>query len=146
MARLGDLAVGAVAAQRGEVAYLARRLAHNGVDVDKERQRLDEISHTVILLARGGVAAGRSLFNQQMAALTSLDPTSTLARGYAIVTNRRSGRVVRRTEQAPGGDPLDVQVSDGTFAAVAEGVALGRARRRRPVPAEQMLLLPPARG
>lgn len=146
VARLGDLVAGAVAAQRGEVAYLARRLAHNGVDIDRERQRLDDISHTVTLLARGGVAAGRSLFNQQMAALTSLDPTSTLARGYAIVTNRRSGRVVRRTEQAQGGDPLDVQVSDGTFAAVAEGVALGRPRRRRPVAAEQMLLLPPARG
>ncbi len=134
-----------VAAQRGEVQYLLRRVGHARIDVDRERQRLDDLCHTALLLVRSATAAERGRFSQRCASLASLDPTRTLDRGYAIVQNRSSGEVVRRRGQAKGGDQLSVQVSDGLFAAVVEGVALARSRRRKPVPQEQLLLLPPAR-
>ncbi|MSQ27210.1 MAG: exodeoxyribonuclease VII large subunit [Dehalococcoidia bacterium] len=135
-----------VANQRNEVLYLLRRIGHARIDIDRERQRLDDTCRTALLLVRSATATARSRYSQRLAALGSLDPTRTLERGYAIVQNRSTGgEVVRRTLQAKGGDRLTIQVSDGLFPAVAEGVGLARARRRKMVAQEQLLLLPPAR-
>ncbi|MEK7217368.1 MAG: exodeoxyribonuclease VII large subunit [Chloroflexota bacterium] len=135
-----------MANQRNEVGYLLRRIGHARIDVDRERQRLDDTCRTALLLVRSATATARSRYSQRLAALGSLDPTRTLERGYAIVQNRSTGgEVVRRTLQAKGGDRLTIQVSDGLFPAVAEGVALARTRRRKAVAPEQLLLLPPAR-
>jgi exodeoxyribonuclease VII large subunit len=46
--------------------------------------------------------------------LDGLNPQSVLRRGYAIV-ERTDGVLVQSTSQVSPGDPLNVQVSDGSF-------------------------------
>jgi exodeoxyribonuclease VII large subunit len=46
--------------------------------------------------------------------LNALNPAAVLQRGYAIVTNQ-AGQAISRLGQVSGGEPLNVQVSDGEF-------------------------------
>jgi exodeoxyribonuclease VII large subunit len=46
--------------------------------------------------------------------LESLNPIAVLRRGFAVVSHP-DGRVVRSVQQVKPGDPLDVQVSNGSF-------------------------------
>jgi exodeoxyribonuclease VII large subunit len=89
-----------VSRKRGEVAVLmecaARRLSSA---IEEPRRRL-------------GLVQGK---------LSTLDPTSVLARGYAIVLHRSSGTAVRSAGEAMPGERLDIRVSDGIFGATVEG-------------------------
>jgi exodeoxyribonuclease VII large subunit len=54
------------------------------------------------------------------AALRTLSPASTLARGYAIA-HLADGVIVRDAEQAASGTPVIITVGRGSFAARSEG-------------------------
>jgi len=75
--------------------------------------------------ARAGIAArgSRLRFSLTVMAgkLSALDPKAVLARGFAIAVDRRTGKAVRSVTEARPGQPIDVQVSDGSFGAVVEG-------------------------
>jgi exonuclease VII large subunit len=49
--------------------------------------------------------------------LRAVGPPAVMARGYAVVRQRRTGIVVRSVEQARAGDELDIRVYDGEFPA-----------------------------
>jgi len=89
-----------VSGKRGEIAVLAGR-ARAGIDARESRLRS---SLTVL--------AGK---------LSALDPKAVLTRGYAIAVDRRTGRAVRSAASTRPGQPIDVQVADGSFGAVVEG-------------------------
>ncbi len=127
-------------ASRDEVQLAMRRLLQTRIDIDRERQRVDDLTRTALLLSRSVMVASRAQINQQLAVLASLDPLRTLERGYAVVHNRQTGGVVAKRAQVRSGDSLNVQVSDGSFNAVAEGVVSGRPRKPRVVPQEQLTL------
>ncbi len=52
-----------------------------------------------------------------MLQLRSLNPNSTLARGYAVVQLRDGKQAITSTAQIKGKDKLDVHVKDGKFPA-----------------------------
>lgn len=83
----------------------------------------------------------RSMIDQRRQRLESLtkllDAVSyrnVLDRGFAVVTDAE-GRIVKQTAQVKPGDPLHVQVSDGTIG-VTVGGAPGARKRVRPPPGE----------
>ena len=60
----------------------------------------------------------RAALTQAGGRLRALSPRSTLERGYAIV--RREGELVRSAEAVSPGDPIAVEVADGSFGALVE--------------------------
>jgi len=89
-----------VSGKRGEVAVLLARAARQA---DALRARPRE---------RLRIGLGK---------LSALDPRAVLSRGYAIASRRSTGLAVRSVSETVPGEPLDIQVSDGTFGAVVEG-------------------------
>jgi exodeoxyribonuclease VII large subunit len=88
-----------ISAQRGDVAVHASRVIAGS---DSRRRRL------------------RSSFDVLSGKLAVLDPKAVLTRGYAIALARTTGKAIRSVADVRPGGFLDIQVSDGTFGAVAE--------------------------
>lgn len=125
--RLGD--------ERAALHAHVRSVERAAPDVDRERQRVDE-------LARRGVAAGERAHRLAVQGvggcvwrLKALDPFATLDRGYALV--QRRGVVLSSVADAHPGDAIDVRVRDGTFGAQVAGGAVRNRRPRRRVPDAQ---------
>ena len=89
--------------------------------IQSDRQRLDELGHRVHSTQSHLLALHTSILGGWRQRLAALNPLEVLNRGYAIVTLRSSGAVVRRVEQARGG--ISVRVSDGSFDAEVPGHA-----------------------
>jgi len=115
--------MGAIIEQkRWQVQVLARALVHLSprAALDNNRQRVD------VLLARLEQAGQRRLERQRgrlavaQAGLTAVSPLATLSRGYAIVRDRTTARIVRSVEAVAGGDKITIQVADGDFNATVE--------------------------
>jgi len=105
---------------RGEVRNLGSRLTTAAIRlppamiriVDQRRQRLESISKL----------------------LDAVSYKNVLDRGFAVVTDF-DGRIVKHTAQVKPGDPLHVQVADGTIG-VTVGGAPGVRKRVKPPPGE----------
>ncbi|MBM3122117.1 MAG: exodeoxyribonuclease VII large subunit [Chloroflexi bacterium] len=120
--RLGDALGRQLRHRRGalEALHLRLRLASPRAQVAGARQRLDD------LLARAGTATTarmrlmRSAVDGLAQTLRAVGPAAVLARGYAVVSLRPAGEVVRSTGQVRPGAALEVRVSDGVFPARSE--------------------------
>ena len=54
--------------------------------------------------------------------LSSLGIEATLARGYAVVTNRFTGEILREASALTVGEVLDIRLYDGGFSAEVVGI------------------------
>src|SRR3990172_3358162 len=118
-------------AARAEVRQDALRMERAAPDINRERQRTDELTRQalgVVDLALRGYHKGLHGFPL---ALRSLDPYATLQRGYALV--QRNGHVVDTVSDLTVGERLNVRVRDGDFPVrVDSGAPVpDRARRRK---------------
>ncbi len=95
--KLEQAASASIKAHRNELLYVATELGH--------------AMQAKIAYARSRLASGEQL-------LQALDPRAVLRRGYAIV--RRDGKVIRHTSDARKGGIVNIEISDGSFTAVAE--------------------------
>jgi exodeoxyribonuclease VII large subunit len=86
-------------------------------DVGRQQERIVSLlrhaSTAITSTVQTPAASVQSLANQ----LGSLDPRSTLARGYAVVQVRDGKQAVTSTTQVKGKERLDVYVKDGKFPA-----------------------------
>jgi exodeoxyribonuclease VII large subunit len=90
----------------------------------EDRRQVEELARRAARTMAHRLALTRAESEGQAARLATLDPRATLRRGYAIVTDPTTGGVVSQTQQAKVGQPLSVQVADGSF-----DVTVGRQRR-----------------
>jgi exodeoxyribonuclease VII large subunit len=81
------------------------------------RQKLDDLLRRSVAAIRHDLALRRTAISGLSQTLAAVGPPAVLARGYAVVTRASDKKVVRRTDQVSHGDRIDVQVSDGSFAA-----------------------------
>ena len=84
-------------------------------------RRSERLAHSRERLRRAPallVERRRAALTQSGGRLRALSPKSTLERGYAIV--RREGELVRSAEAVSPGDPIAVEVADGSFGARVE--------------------------
>jgi exodeoxyribonuclease VII large subunit len=86
----------------------ARRIRNDSQRVDEFGRRIDTTAHQWLALH------GETLQGWKKR-LEALSPLSVLGRGYAVVTRRSDGAVVRKVVQAR--DRIGVRVSDGSFEA-----------------------------
>ena len=84
--------------------------------LDRRRQNLDDLRQRMSKTQRHRLNLLRGHLVGLALRLHTLNPESTLKRGYAIVSRRDTGAVVTRAAQVSSGDPIEVRVSDGQFA------------------------------
>jgi exodeoxyribonuclease VII large subunit len=99
---------------------LKLRLSSPRAQVVGARQRLDDLGGRALAAVSGGVQLHRVAVGGLIQTLRAVGPTAVLERGYAVVSLRASGRIVRSRKQVPRATELEVRVADGTFPARAE--------------------------
>jgi exodeoxyribonuclease VII large subunit len=116
---------------RAAVAETARRSERALPDVNRERQRADELTRAGLGAVESRVRHFQKGLHGFHLALRSLDPYAVLQRGYALV--QRNGHVVESVADTTVGERLNVRVRDGDFhVRVDSGAPVpDRARRRK---------------
>jgi exodeoxyribonuclease VII large subunit len=89
------------------------RIADARQSIDMVLQRMHRLLSSELKL-RSSSVSGLSQ------TLRAIGPTAVLERGYALITRKEDGAVVRSVDQIENGDALNVQVQDGTFLANVE--------------------------
>jgi exodeoxyribonuclease VII large subunit len=112
MASAAREAVGSGAAR---VDSAIGRLRRSGPDVGALAHRVRLTAQTLQSCAEREVAAERSRLESASATLSALDPRATLKRGFAIVQDAQSRKVVSSVRKVKPGARLQVSVSDGPF-------------------------------
>ncbi|NOZ28149.1 MAG: exodeoxyribonuclease VII large subunit [Chloroflexi bacterium] len=93
-----------------------RRASPLAVIADR-RQRVDELARALQTQFLHGLELRRARVEGMRARLEGLSPVGVLQRGYAIVRQVDSGRIVRSVREAVPGLGLRVRVADGEFGA-----------------------------
>ncbi|MCJ7824930.1 MAG: exodeoxyribonuclease VII large subunit [Anaerolineales bacterium] len=93
------------------------KLASPRAHVASKQQRLDEFIYRAGNAIQHRMALSRAAITGLQSNLHAVGPSTILARGYAVVTLVENGQVVRSITQVSPGDPLQIQVQDGTFVA-----------------------------
>lgn len=88
--------------------------------IENRRQHIDDLAHRLATSVVQSLALDRANLDGAARHLAALDPTATLARGYAIVEDKATGRVVKRKADAAGRKGIRVRVSDGEFDATTD--------------------------
>lgn len=105
-----------LAADRARVTALVRRLERAARERLGRARRAVEGADHALRAARHVVVPGRRAEVASLAAtLDALSPLRVLDRGYAIALSERTGKAVRKREDARPGDVLDVRVVDGAI-------------------------------
>jgi len=99
---------------------LKLRLSSPRAQAANARQRLDDLGTRALVAVGSGVQLRRVAVGGLIQTLKAVGPTAVLERGYAVVSLKTSGRIVRKRQQAQPGTELEVRVADGTFPARAE--------------------------
>jgi exodeoxyribonuclease VII large subunit len=111
------------------LAYARQSLAARSERLDRAapwnrisaaRQEVDELLGRAQMRLGYQIALRRERLEGLRARLEGLSPQATLERGYALVRDRRTGRLVTRVGQVRGGDGLAVRVRDGEFGATVD--------------------------
>ncbi len=104
-----------LAAEAGRVDRAAARMQHAAPRPAEQRQTLLQLATLMAAgLQREHTARASSLETVE-ARLSTLDPRATLARGFAIVQQAKSRKVVSSVRKVRPGDRLAVSVADGAF-------------------------------
>ena len=88
--------------------------------IKNNRQRVDELTHQLTTRVRQLVVFKRETLNGALRHLAALNPEATLARGYAIVQEKHTGRIVKKKSQVAGRQEIRIRVSDGEFEATTK--------------------------
>ncbi|HEY8491215.1 MAG TPA: exodeoxyribonuclease VII large subunit [Dehalococcoidia bacterium] len=89
-------------------------------DLEVMRTRVEELATAAAERLERGLHRQRERVEARALQLHALDPRQTLARGYAVVQDRESGRIISRRADAAPGRRLGITVSDGPFDARVE--------------------------
>ena len=86
--------------------------------VERRRERIDQVHGRLRRAPALAVERKRATLEHAAGRLRALSPRATLERGYAIV--RREGELVRSSGRVSPGDPIAIEVADGSFGARVE--------------------------
>ncbi|MGD8633860.1 MAG: exodeoxyribonuclease VII large subunit [Anaerolineales bacterium] len=103
--------------KRASLQALQTRLASASprARIENARQRMDEFWRRMQLALKHELVVQRQRVSGLDHTLRAVSPGEILTRGYAIVTKKEQGIVVRSIEQVDDGDRIHVQVHDGDF-------------------------------
>ncbi|MGE0059987.1 MAG: exodeoxyribonuclease VII large subunit [Dehalococcoidia bacterium] len=134
---VGNTMVRRMTRERDLVSALMNRAERGSIDLNRQRQRIDDFERRALHAVRSGYRDRVAAVHRCNGQLDALNPNATLSRGYAVV--HKAGSVISSITDVSTGDALVIKVADGGFAARAEG---GATRRR----ARQQLAVPNGRN
>ncbi|MCX7013077.1 MAG: exodeoxyribonuclease VII large subunit, partial [Candidatus Sumerlaeota bacterium] len=82
------------------------------------RQRVDDLAARLVELAADAARENRRRLEMLQARLEALNPRAVLARGFAIVSRVRDGRVIYKPAQARLGEHVRIELHEGRLRAV----------------------------
>ena len=109
----GDLERGDGSLARARMRLLAQ---HPAARLARDAERAANLGERLRAGARRGVERRAARVAELARTLHAVSPLATLDRGYAILFERASGRIVRTVAQAPAGAALRARVADGMIA------------------------------
>ena len=114
-----------IAANRATLQSLAQELRAlerlaPATRLRSQRQQVDALAARAERAQAAGLTLRRSRLDALAGRLASLNPRATLARGYAVVAEGDTGRLVRSPEGLRPGQPLRVTVEKGDIAVNVE--------------------------
>lgn len=112
---LNDLAMRRSALERVRASWVLRR---EGMLLSGQRQALEEAVQRLSRAVAGIVEPRANQLRLLSSRLDSSSPLKTLSRGFSIVTEASTGRLVVSAGQVSPGDRIAVRVSDGAFDAI----------------------------
>jgi len=115
IAALTEAIAGSLRARRDQVLQLAGRLRPPRAEV--RRRELELLEERLVLAGARAVEANRQRLAALAAQLDSLSPLRVLERGYAVVTDTRSGRAVVDAAAVEVGDELEIRLNRGRLRA-----------------------------
>lgn len=98
----------------------ALRLLSPRADVMRHQQRLADLSQRLERGMIGQLTVSRGQFENQSNRLQAANPTTILARGYAIVYRADSGAQISSAADVESGAHLNIQLHDGNLSAQAD--------------------------
>jgi exodeoxyribonuclease VII large subunit len=113
---------------RGGVDGLMARAQRGAADVDRVRQRIDDLLQRTFRAVQAQERQRRDHLRRCQAQLAALDPQATLDRGYAVV--HKAGSVVSSISAVGIGDSLIIKVADGGFPARVDAPGQRRTRSK----------------
>ena len=113
-----------IAVRTRRVRDLSARLRHPARSLADRRRRRDELARRLEEALRRRMVTATTRLDALERRLHALSPVAVLGRGYAIV--RGPGGVVTDPAQVRPGDPLEVRVAAGAFAARVDAADRGR--------------------
>ncbi|MBI3913712.1 MAG: exodeoxyribonuclease VII large subunit [Chloroflexi bacterium] len=119
--RIAQIARERLGEARGELARQMDALERNSpaARVAADRQRVDEWTRRLALGAAQLIAVKRGALAGAARQLSALNPDATLARGYAIVREKKSQRVVKQLPKTE--TEILIRIRTGEFEAVTRG-------------------------
>ena len=120
--RLAQMAQEKISDARVQLSQMVYALERHSPQarIENDRQRIDELTHRLGTHSRQLISLKRETLNGAMRQLATLNPEATLARGYAIVREKETGRVVKHKSQVAGRKDIRVRVHDGEFDATTK--------------------------
>jgi exodeoxyribonuclease VII large subunit len=118
-ARIGRLGQRAVEDRAQSLDWLSRRLAQASPAAVVERSiaRLANLQQRLVISARGTVSGMSHRLELAMRGLHSVSPLATLDRGYAIVEDASTGKVLLKASDAAPGDTIRARLAEGELTA-----------------------------
>jgi len=115
VARMASSAINLILEKRSVLSSLVSQLRYVSPErrIQSEAQRVDELSRHMFSSLIHRIQLQSSHIKGMTRRLEALSPLAVLARGYAVVTRKKDGRVVTRVSLAS--DEMKVRVSDGEF-------------------------------
>lgn len=110
------------ARQRLRALATRRVLTHPYEALDIRRQRVDELHQRMFHAMRNITLRHRQRFATVHSKLYALSPLAVLERGYALVRDPETGRVIVTVDAATVGMRVNVMLADGTLACAVEAV------------------------
>ena len=106
-----------------DLGLLWTRLERAVPEIDQIRLRVDDQLDEARRLLSHKVELSRNQVDRLGTALRTLSPLDTLRRGYAVVVDRKTGKVLSAARDTQPGDSLDITLNEGTIAVSVEEVS-----------------------
>ena len=121
-----------LAAGEDEVGQLFSRMERAAPSLDDQRIRIDELLEDAVTALDHRLQLATARVEGVSAALASLSPVDTLRRGYSVVSDHSSGRVLTDAGNTDPGDTINITLHKGSIMASVESTSPVGAASEKP--------------
>jgi exodeoxyribonuclease VII large subunit len=115
-----------LAYKQQELLWMSKRLQHPGQRLQQQAQRLDLLEQMLQRVYRHLLQNKRAELTRLSHALDNISPLATLHRGYAIVTDQTTGKLLMDATHVKKGDQIIARLAEGQLQCSVEKIIQGQ--------------------